>query len=102
MILEQGWTPGIMDQVLDRHHRRGQEHDVVGWLMLVDGTIDVDIFDLIKAKRKTVDQVTDGYERHTEETGGTVLADLLVRLMKRPENIPGNIPGTLPKDPNLG
>jgi len=83
MILEQGWTPGIMDQVLDRHHRRGQEHDVVGWLMLVDGTIDTDIYDLIQAKRKVVDQTTDGFERHTEDTGGTVLADLLVRLLKR-------------------
>lgn len=92
MILEQGWTPGIMDQVLDRHHRRGQEHDVVGWLMLIEGTVDEDIYDLIKAKRRIVDQVTDGFERHQEETGGTVLADLLVRMAKRTEKIPENIP----------
>lgn len=83
MILEQGWTPGIMDQVLDRHHRRGQEHDVIGWLMLIEDTIDQDIFTLIQQKRKLVDQVTDGHERTTEETGGTVLADLLVRLASR-------------------
>lgn len=83
MILEQGWSPGVMDQVLDRHHRRGQEHDVVGWLMLIEHTIDEDIYDLIKAKRKVVDQATDGFERDTEDTGGTVLADLLVRMSKR-------------------
>jgi SWI/SNF-related matrix-associated actin-dependent regulator 1 of chromatin subfamily A len=83
MILEQTWNPGTMDQVLDRHHRRGQEHDVVGWLMLIEDTIDSDIYDLIRAKRKTVDQATDGFERTPEEEGGTVLADLLVRLLKR-------------------
>lgn len=83
MILEQGWTPGIMDQVLDRHHRRGQEHDVIGWLMLIEDTIDQDIYTLIQQKRKLVDQVTDGEERSPEETGGTVLADLLIRLASR-------------------
>ena len=82
MVLEQAWTPGIMDQVLDRHHRRGQEHDVVGWLMLIEDTVDADIYDLIKAKRKVVDQATDGFERD-EESGGTVLADLLVRMARR-------------------
>lgn len=82
MVLEQAWTPGIMDQVLDRHHRRGQEHDVVGWLMLIEDTVDADIYDLIKAKRKVVDQATDGFER-AEEDGGTVLADLLVRMARR-------------------
>lgn len=82
MILEQSWNPGTMDQVLDRHHRRGQEHDVIGWLMLIEDTIDDDIYDLIKAKRKVVDQATDGFER-AEETGGTVLADLLVRMAAR-------------------
>ncbi len=82
MILEQAWNPGVMDQVLDRHHRRGQEHDVVGWLMLIEDTIDSDIYDLIKTKRKVVDQATDGFERD-EETGGTVLADLLVKMAKR-------------------
>jgi SWI/SNF-related matrix-associated actin-dependent regulator of chromatin subfamily A-like protein 1 len=82
MILEQTWNPGTMDQVLDRHHRRGQEHDVIGWLMLIQDTIDSDIYDLIKTKRKIVDQTTDGFER-TEEEGGTVLGDLLVRLLNR-------------------
>jgi SWI/SNF-related matrix-associated actin-dependent regulator 1 of chromatin subfamily A len=82
MVLEQGWSPGIMDQVLDRHHRRGQEHDVVGWLMLIEHTVDEDIYELIKAKRKIVDQATDGFER-AEQDGGTVLADLLVRMARR-------------------
>lgn len=89
MILEQGWTPGIMDQVLDRHHRRGQEHDVIGWLMLIEHTIDDDIYQLIQQKRKLVDQATDGHERTAEEdTGGTVLADLIVRLASRGDSTP--------------
>lgn len=84
MILEQGWTPGIMDQVLDRHHRRGQEHDVVGWLMLIQDTIDTEIYELIREKRKIVDQVTDGFERSPEDDGGgTVLQDLLLKLVEK-------------------
>lgn len=83
LVLEQAWTPGAMDQVLDRFHRRGQHGNVTGWLMLAEGTIDWDIRELVASKRRTVSETLDGYDRSGEETGGTVLQDLLVRLTAR-------------------
>lgn len=83
LLVEQAWTPGAMDQVLDRFHRRGQVNDVVGWLAIIEGTIDVDIRELIERKRVTVTETLDGYTPSDEENGGTVLQDLVVRLAKR-------------------
>jgi SWI/SNF-related matrix-associated actin-dependent regulator 1 of chromatin subfamily A len=82
LIVEQGWTPGGMDQVLDRFHRRGQDSDVTGWLMLTEGTIDYDIAELIEHKRKEVDGVVDGIERD-ETGGGSILQDLVVKLAEK-------------------
>jgi SWI/SNF-related matrix-associated actin-dependent regulator 1 of chromatin subfamily A len=82
LIVEQGWTPGGMDQVLDRFHRRGQDSDVTGWLMLTEGTIDYDIAELIEHKRKEVDGVVDGIERD-EAGGGSILQDLVVKLAEK-------------------
>lgn len=83
LILEQGWTPGAMDQVLDRLHRRGQHNDVTGWLMLCEDTIDIKIHELLKQKRKVVYETLDGYDRSEDEGTGSVLQDLVLALAER-------------------
>lgn len=60
LFVEQEWTPGAMDQCLDRLHRIGQDHSVVGWVMLVPDTIDEDMHELIEAKRADMDAIQDG------------------------------------------
>jgi SWI/SNF-related matrix-associated actin-dependent regulator 1 of chromatin subfamily A len=81
LFVEQGWNPGTMDQALDRFHRRGQTRDVMGRVMMIPGTIDEDMDQIIREKRRQVDAITDG--RDPEETGGSVLADLVVRYAQR-------------------
>lgn len=81
LFIEQGWNPGTMDQGLDRFHRRGQTRDVVGRVMIIPGTIDEDMDLIIREKRKTVDAITDG--KDPEDTGGSVLQDLVVAFAQR-------------------
>lgn len=81
LFIEQGWNPGTMDQGLDRFHRRGQTRDVIGRVMIIPGTIDEDMDLIIREKRKTVDAITDG--KDPEDTGGSVLQDLVVAFAQR-------------------
>ncbi|WIC89107.1 DNA helicase [Arthrobacter phage Ottawa] len=81
LFIEQGWNPGTMDQALDRFHRRGQVRDVLGRVMIIPGTIDEDMDRIIKLKRETVNAITDG--KDPEETGGSVLQDLVVTFAQR-------------------
>jgi len=62
LFVEQGWTPADHDQAEDRIHRIGQKGSAMCWYMLAENTIDTDIYDLIEAKRKVVDAVTEGGE----------------------------------------
>lgn len=80
LFLEQGWTPGAMDQAADRCHRIGQKDSVTAWNMLCAGTIDEDIAELIERKRRLVDAATDGTVTD-EET--SVATELLIRLTER-------------------
>lgn len=81
LFVEQGWNPGTMDQALDRFHRRGQTRDVLGRVMIIPDTIDEDMDQIIKAKRSTVNAITDGVA--PEEEGGSVLQDLVVAFAQR-------------------
>lgn len=81
LFIEQAWNPGSMDQPLDRFHRRGQTRDVLGRVMIIPGTIDEDMDRIIREKRKTVDAITDG--KDPEDTGGSVLQDLVVAFARR-------------------
>lgn len=80
MLLQQGWNQATHDQVLDRHHRRGQVNDVMGYVVLIEGTITEDIQKLIARKQVEVDAVVDGTGGGE---GGTVLQDLVVLLAGR-------------------
>jgi len=61
-FLELGWTPAVHDQAEDRCHRIGQKSSVNAWYLLGRDTIDEKIYQLIEAKRRVVNAVTDGEE----------------------------------------
>lgn len=81
LFVEQPWNPGTIDQALDRFHRRGQTRDVLGRVMIIPGTIDEDMDLIIREKRRTVDAITDG--KDADDTGGSVLQDLVVAFARR-------------------
>jgi SWI/SNF-related matrix-associated actin-dependent regulator of chromatin subfamily A-like protein 1 len=74
VILELGWNPKIMDQVMDRIHRFGQKQAVNIYYLLALGTIEEKIAELLDKKRKMIDGVIDGIE--------TSESSLLKELMK--------------------
>lgn len=80
LLLEQAWNQATHDQVLDRFHRRGQEHDVTGYVALIEGTITEDIQRLIRRKQVEVNAAVDGNAGATETS---VLQDLVVLLSER-------------------
>jgi SWI/SNF-related matrix-associated actin-dependent regulator 1 of chromatin subfamily A len=82
LFLEQGWSPSDMDQGIARAHRIGQQDSVTGWLMLVEDTIDMDIAELIAAKRRIVDAATDGTDNDDVEAR-SVGSDLVIRMTER-------------------
>ena len=77
-----GWTPGGLDQAEDRVHRIGQENAVNVWQLVADDTIDADTLDLIDAKRRVVQQATDG-EVRARVASQSVLGELMERLAAR-------------------
>jgi SWI/SNF-related matrix-associated actin-dependent regulator of chromatin subfamily A-like protein 1 len=78
LILELGWNPKIMDQVIDRIHRIGQKEGVNIYYLLALGTIEERIAELLDRKRKIIDGVIDGVE--TEEN--SLLMELIKSYLK--------------------
>lgn len=76
LMVELPWTPADFDQTVDRLHRIGQEGSVLATSVLVPGTIDEVMWDLLAKKRKVVDAVTDGTPMGEQ---GSLLGDLVVR-----------------------
>jgi SWI/SNF-related matrix-associated actin-dependent regulator 1 of chromatin subfamily A len=60
LFVELPWTPADVDQTIARCHRIGQTGSVTATYMMVDGTVDEEIFDVIQRKRSVVGQATDG------------------------------------------
>lgn len=60
VFLELGWTPAEHDQAEDRALRIGQENAVTAYYLIGEETIDLEIQDIIEAKRKVVNAATDG------------------------------------------
>ena len=77
-LLELPWTPAAVDQAAGRLHRIGQAESVMVWYLVGDRTIDLDIAELIDAKRGVVDAVTDGAA--AEAGAPSILAALVSRL----------------------
>ena len=60
VILELPWTPGDLEQAIDRCHRIGQKNNVTAHFLLASGTIEEKIAKLLDDKRKIMDSVLDG------------------------------------------
>lgn len=58
-FVEQGWTPGDMEQAEDRCHRIGQTDSVTAWYLVARNTIDQVMTDLIEQKRQAIAAATD-------------------------------------------
>jgi len=82
-FLELEWTPAHHDQAEDRCHRIGQRDAVTAWYLLAAGTIDEEIADLLHAKRRVVDAVTDGRRRDGGGLVDAVAAALRDRGVRR-------------------
>jgi SWI/SNF-related matrix-associated actin-dependent regulator 1 of chromatin subfamily A len=80
-FIEQGWTPGDMDQAEDRLHRDGQEakESVTCWYLLAEKTIDEDIAELIDEKRVVVSALSDGDATQGEQ--GSIMKQLMSRIV---------------------
>lgn len=61
-FVEPGWTPGDMDQAIDRAHRIGQRDSVTGYELVAKDTIEGEIYDLIAEKRAVVEATLIGGE----------------------------------------
>jgi len=61
-IIEFPWTPGDLEQAIDRLHRIGQKNSVTVWYLLAVNTIEYQIAKLLDEKRKVLDAVLDGKE----------------------------------------
>ncbi len=65
-VIELPWTPGELEQAIDRVHRIGQENSVTAYFLLAVNTIEYAIAQMLDGKRKVLDAILDG--QATEET----------------------------------
>jgi len=77
IVVELPWTPADFDQVVDRLHRIGQTGSVLATSVLIPGTIDETMWELLDEKRRVVTAVTDGSPL---DASSDVLGGLLTRL----------------------
>jgi SNF2 family DNA or RNA helicase len=61
-ILELPWTPGALNQAIDRVHRIGQTKGVEVFFLLAIHTIEEELADMLDTKMKTIAAVIDGYD----------------------------------------
>lgn len=80
-FIELGWSPGEHDQAGDRAHRIGQKNSVTEWYLLADGTIEIEIAELIDKKRENLDAILNG--KQTERSN--LLMDLLNKYKTKKE-----------------
>jgi SNF2 family DNA or RNA helicase len=77
-FMDIGWTASEMEQAEDRCHRMGQLKSVNIWYLLANDTIEMDMLDLIEAKRRIIDSVMN-----TDTFGEKNMLDgLMNRLLK--------------------
>jgi hypothetical protein len=61
-IIELPWSPGVLDQAIDRLHRIGQKNAVLVHYLLAANTIEQDMAQLVDKKRNINSQTLDGIE----------------------------------------
>jgi len=80
IFCELGWTPALHEQCVSRCYARANDmHGATAWYLLVSGTIDETMYDLLEKKKVVVDAVTDG----KEVEGGSVMDGLVRELTER-------------------
>jgi SWI/SNF-related matrix-associated actin-dependent regulator 1 of chromatin subfamily A len=77
-LVEFPWTPGEVNQAVDRVHRIGQKNAVNVHYLLGKNTIEEQIVKLIDEKQKTVDAVLDGKDIES----GTIFESIVLHLTK--------------------
>ncbi|MFP4047897.1 MAG: DEAD/DEAH box helicase, partial [Bacteroidales bacterium] len=81
-VVELPWTPGALDQAIDRLHRIGQKDAVTVHYLLAQETIEEDIAQLIDKKREIISQALDGIEVDSD----TLINELISNILKQEEN----------------
>jgi SNF2 family DNA or RNA helicase len=79
LFVELPYTPADLDQTYSRLHRIGQTGSVTTTYMLVNGTIDEEIYALIEKKRKVVNAAVEGGEFAAGGNATQLVLDLLNR-----------------------
>ena len=59
IFAELDWVPGIMAQAEDRPHRIGQRDTVLVWHVVVEGTIDARMTEILVSKQSVIDSALD-------------------------------------------
>lgn len=78
VFVQMGWTPADQDQAEDRCHRIGQHDSVTAWYLLAKDTEDVDVAELIDAKREVTTAIIEGRE---VEEGESIVSEMTRRLL---------------------
>jgi SWI/SNF-related matrix-associated actin-dependent regulator 1 of chromatin subfamily A len=60
MVCEFPWTPGVLDQCLDRLHRIGQKNQVMVYYLAARQTIEEKVVSALSEKRKVLAKLLDG------------------------------------------
>ena len=60
VFVELDWSPGVMDQAIDRLRRIGQQHTVFVHYLIAPGTLDERVDDTLDQKRKVIEQLIIG------------------------------------------
>lgn len=81
-FVEQGWTPGDMDQAEDRCHRIGQRDSVTAYYLLAKNSIDTEMADLIGEKRNAISAATDAEKAKIDPSVFSRLAEKYKKYRK--------------------
>lgn len=84
LFVELPWTPADVDQLYSRCHRIGQKGSVMVTYLIAEDTVDERIEELIKSKRRVVDNATEGALEDSEEFNqATLVLDLLMKGLEQ-------------------
>lgn len=84
LFVELPWTPADVDQLYSRCHRIGQKGSVMVTYLIAEDTVDEQIEELIKSKRRVVDNATEGALEDSEEFNqATLVLDLLMKGLEQ-------------------
>ncbi len=80
-ILEFPWSPGALDQAIDRVHRIGQKDSVTAYYLVAPGTIVEKIAYMLDSKRKVLDAVLDGKVTEEDSLLSEIMNEYLNKLL---------------------